>query len=91
MAQLHAGISSVYSVFLATSYSTPSPVVLHGFAQACKWQMDSGLPGGSLCPCLIHEQGVGAMPLVTHHVRNTLSPVHRCLLPHSPFKPLPTH
>lgn len=29
----------------------PSPVVLHGFGQACKWQMDNGRPRRS---CLTH-------------------------------------
>lgn len=43
-------------------YSTPSPVIFHGFGQACKWQMDSGHPGSFLSPCLIHEQGAARCP-----------------------------
>lgn len=48
---------SPYSVPEVTPKSTPSPVVLHGFGQACKWQMDNGRPGSPRSPCLIHEQG----------------------------------
>lgn len=48
---------SPYSIPEVTPKSAPSPVVLHGFGQACKWQMDNGRPGSPLSPCLIHEQG----------------------------------
>lgn len=79
MAQLHAAVSSVYRVSpccipKATPYSTPSPVVLHGFGQACKWQMDNGRPGSPLSPCLIHEQGSARCPS-----SHTMSETHSAL------------
>lgn len=77
MAQLHAAVSSVCHaspccIAKVTPYSTPSPAVLHGFGQACKWQMDSGCPGRPLSPCLIHEQRSGRCPS-SHTIRDTLS------------------
>lgn len=66
----------------------PSPVVLRGFGQACKWQMDNGRPRRSRLAHVLfmrRECGRGwliaAMPPVTHHVRNTLCPLRRCLSP----------
>lgn len=78
----------------------PSPVVLRGFGQACKWQMDNGRPRR---PRAVHvlfmshpPPGWGggggggwllaAMPPVAHRVRNTLCPVRRRLSPHSASK-----
>lgn len=78
---------SVYSVSLrcipkATLYSTPSPVILHGFGQACKWQMDSGRPSSPHSPCLIHEQGSVRCPS-----SHTMSETHSAPCTRAPHTP----
>lgn len=90
MAQLHAVASSVYSVLYSWLYS-----LQHSLTSHLPWlwpsvQMANGQRASrQLSKSMSYSwAGGGTMPLVTHHVRNTLWPVHQVLfriLPENPF------
>lgn len=93
MAQLLAASSSVYSVSpctipRATPCSAPSPVVLHGFGQACKWT--AGAPAAHAAHVLFMSRGRRDAPRHTPCQKHTLPLCTQASYHAPPPNPLPT-